>query len=321
MFSADGEQHRRLRTAVTNALTPQSVRALQPRLDEIVATLVRDLPRNISEDGSVDLCRYFANPLPLNVICELLGVPEYLHSRIRDLTASVFDHTIQGDQVNNTQKEILRTMAELVTYRSDNHGKDLTSSLIVTRRENPELLTEEELYSTLWLVASAGHETTRNLLVNAVRALLKHPGQLAMAREGATGTWEAVVEETLRWDGPVGNILTRVALVDITIADVTIPAGEAIVAPYSAVGRDPLKYGEDAERFDITRKDKKHMAFGGGPHFCVGALLARREAVTALPALMCAYPHMRLAVDDTAPKPLPSMLSNSVMELPVHLMP
>lgn len=321
MFSADGEEHRRLRTAVTNVLTPLSVRALQPRLDQIVESLIRDLPQHVLKDGSVDLCRSFANLLPLNVISELLGVPGHLRPRLQKLTAMVFDHSVEGAEVSQTQSDILDAMAELVAYRTVHPGSDLISALVAARQADPNLLSEEELFSTAWLVASAGWETTRSLIINAQRALLKHPAQHAVALAGNEETWEAVVEETLRWDGPVGNILTRVALEDITIGDVTIPAGDAIVAPYSAVGRDVLRHGESADKFDITRIDKRHMAFGGGPHFCPGALLARREALTALPALNRAYPKMRLAVDDSTLPPIPSILSNSVLGLPVFLKP
>lgn len=152
-----------------------------------------------------------------------------------------------------------------------------------------------------------------------MRALLTHPDQLAIARSGGADTWAAVVEETLRWDAPIGNFPARYPREDITIAGVTIPAGEAILAPYSGAGRDPAQHGSDADRFDITRKPTKHLAFGGGPHLCLGAHLARMEAQIALPELFARYPDIRLAVAAEELRPVPSFFSNSAGSLPVLL--
>jgi cytochrome P450 len=158
------------------------------------------------------------------------------------------------------------------------------------------------------------------LIVNAVRALLTHPDQLALARAGDENTWAAVVEETLRWDASIGNVPARYPLEDIEIAGVTIPAGEAILAGFSAAGRDPEQHGPDAHVFDITRTQHKHLAFGdGGPHMCPGASLARHEATLALQALFTRYPALTLAVPAESLAPVPSMFSNSVRALPVRI--
>jgi cytochrome P450 len=170
-------------------------------------------------------------------------------------------------------------------------------------------------------MVTAGHETTLSLIVNAVRALLTHPDQRALALTGDHTTWEAVTEETLRWDAPIGNFMARYPLDDIQIAGVTIPAGDAILAPYSAVGRDTAQHGPHAERFDVTRRHDRHLAFGGGPHVCLGAPLARLEAAVALPALFGHYPDLSLAVPPSALVPVPSLFSNSVQSLPVSLTP
>lgn len=155
----------------------------------------------------------------------------------------------------------------------------------IIRPDDPTALSDEELVDTLWLMLTAGHETTLSLIVNATRALLTYPDQRAIAVAGDDQTWAAVVEETLRWDAPIGNFMARYPLEDIVIAGVTIPAGEAILAPYSGVGRDPARHGADADEFDITRHHERHLAFGDGPHLCLGASLARVEATIALRAL------------------------------------
>jgi 2-hydroxy-5-methyl-1-naphthoate 7-hydroxylase len=172
---------------------------------------------------------------------------------------------------------------------------------------------------TLWLMLAAGHETTLSLIVNAVRALLTHPEQRALAMAGGEDTWVSVVEETLRWDAPIGNFMARYPLEPIDIAGVTIPPGEAILACYSSAGRDTTQHGAAADGFDITRRQERNLAFGGGPHICLGAGLARLEATVALSALFSRYPGLSLAVDPAALAPVPSLFSNSVRSLPVVL--
>lgn len=169
-------------------------------------------------------------------------------------------------------------------------------------------------------MVTAGHETTLNLITNAVRALLTHPGQRELALTGQV-TWDAVIEEVLRWDAPIGNFLARYPREDITIAGVTIPAGDAVLAPYTAVGRDPAQHGTGADRFDVTREPVAHLAFGGGPHICLGATLARLEATVAVRELFTRHPRLELAVAPEDLVPVPSLFSNSVRALPARLVP
>jgi len=173
---------------------------------------------------------------------------------------------------------------------------------------------------TLWLMVTAGHETTLNLITNTVRALLTHPDQRALALAGEV-TWAAVIEEVLGWDAPIGNFLARYPRQDITIAGITIPAGDAVLAPYTAVGRDPAQHDTHADRFDITREPTKHLAFGGGPHICLGAPLARLEATIAVRELFVRYPDLELATAPEDLTPIASLFSNSIQTLPVHLAP
>ncbi|MFH8634456.1 cytochrome P450 [Streptomyces lydicus] len=316
MVTADGADHRRLRRTVTGYLTPQRVRATAPRISGHVRDLLEELPEHAGADGAVDLCAHFASPLPLRVICELVGVPEAHRPRIRELVDSIFNHTADAQEVLTTQADIVPLMESLAEFRRKQPGDDLTTHLIGERERG--VITESELSDTMWLMVSAGYETTRNLLTNGTRALLTHPDQRALARAGDEATWAAVVEETLRWDSPVANFLARYPLKDLRIAGVTIPAGDAIIVPYSAVGRDTEFHGADADRFDISRKTK-HMSFGAGPHACLGAHLARLQATTALPALFRRYPHIALAGEESELLPNPSTVSNSTLRLPVTL--
>jgi cytochrome P450 len=319
MVTADGPEHHRLRRIVTQTLTPRRVQNLAPRISDIVDTLLDDLPTHAGPDGAVDLRQHFAYPVPMQVICELAGVPDHERPELRALVDSIFRSTTTPQEVLDTQRDIYLLLDRVVALRRANPGDDLTSAMLAAQRDDPSLLSKDELVGTMWLMLAAGHETTLSLIVNAVRALLTHPDQRALATAGNESTWAAVVEETLRWDAPIGNFLARYPLQDIEIAGVTIPAGDAILAPYSAVGRDHTQHGPTADSFDITRTQARHLAFGAGLHVCLGAALARREALTALPALFTRYPHLTLATPPTALIPVPSLFSNSVQALPVHL--
>ncbi|MER6945157.1 cytochrome P450 [Nonomuraea sp. NPDC000554] len=319
MVTADGREHHRLRKFVTQTLTPRRVQTMRPRIAEIVAGLLEELPGHAAADGSVDLRLHFAYPVPMQVICELVGVPEDERPELRALVDSIFRTTTAPEEVIATQRDIYLLLNRLVEARHAKRGDDLISDLLAAQEDDPDRLTDEELVGTMWLMLAAGHETTLSLIVNGVRALLTHPDQRAVALAGGEHTWSAVVEETLRWDAPIGNFMARYPLEDIEIAGVTIPAGEAILAPYSAVGRDPGQHGPDADRFDIMREQRRHLSFGGGPHLCLGAPLARLEAAIALPALFARYPDLALAVPSEQLAPVPSLFSNSAAVLPVRL--
>ncbi|WP_026452889.1 cytochrome P450 family protein [Saccharomonospora iraqiensis] len=319
MVTSDGATHQRLRRPVTKTFTRGRVERMRPDIERIVHGLLDDLPNHAAADGSVDLRQHYAYPVPMNVICELVGVPEPWRPRLRELVDSIFRTDTTPEEVVRTQTDRQQMLKDLVELRTREPGEDLTSALIATREQDAESFTDEELTDTIWLLLTAGHETTLSLLVNGVRALLTHPDQLEAAREGGEQKWSEVIEEVLRWDAPIGNFMARYPLEDITIAGVTIPQGEAIIAPYSGVGRDPEQHGADADRFDIEREQQRHLAFGGGPHVCLGAHLARMEAQVALPALFERYPNLKAATDIDSLVPVPSFFSNSASTFPVHL--
>lgn len=319
MVSSDDATHHRLRQPVTRTFTPKRVEQLRPRLTAMVEALLDDLPHHADQSGIVDLRPHYAYPVPMQMICELTGVPTEWRPRLRKLVDSIFRTNTTPEEAVATQQERHEILNRLVDLHRATPGEDLTSALIATGEQNPEALTQEELIDTLWLLLTAGHETTLNLIVNGVRALLTHPDQLALAQSGDEQTWSRVVEETLRWDAPIGNFMARYPREDITIAGVTIAEGEAILAPYSAVGRDPAHHGSTADQFDITRPVNRHLAFGGGVHTCLGAHLARMEAQVALSALFNRYPDLSPVVDPPQLLPVPSFFSNSAAALPVRL--
>jgi cytochrome P450 len=178
------------------------------------------------------------------------------------------------------------------------------------------VLSELDLVGTLLTVLLAGHTTVTRLLGNAVRALLSHPDQLALVTSGER-PWTAVVEETLRWDSPVGHFPMRYATEDLDLEGTTIRRGDAIILSYAAAGRDSDAYGPEADEFQIARPPSPHLTFGHGVHFCVGATLARLEAEIALPALFARFPDLSLATDPGQLAPIPSIVSNGVQALPI----
>jgi len=312
MSTTDGADHRRLRGLVSRGFTPRRVEALRPHVESIVAELLDGLAA--SAPGPVDLCESFAYPLPMRVISELLGVPAQRLDTLHGYSRSVISSSATPEESVAAYQGLAELLGAVAAERREHPGDDLTSDLIAVR-DAGDRLTGAELVGTMILMLVAGHGTTLNLLSNAVRALSANPEQRALALSGAV-PWSAVVEETLRYDPPVGNFPMRYALEDIAVGGVVIPRGDAILASYGAAGRDPRHYPR-ADRFDLTRTPNRHLSLGHGLHFCLGAPLARLESELALRELYRRFPQLT-AVEGTA-EPIPSFVSNSVQSLPVHL--
>lgn len=316
MFTAYGADHRRLRSLVSKAFTPRRVAGMRPRIERITADLLDTLD---ASKEPVDLREGYAYPVPIEVICELFGVPDSLRPDLRKVVDGVFDTTFTAEQAQANVVKLYQIMHELVATKRENPGDDLTSGLISVREEDGSHLEEAELVDTLILVISAGHETTVNLLDQAITAMLTHPDQLELVRAG-TSSWADVIEETLRWQAPIAYLPLRYAVDDIQLDnDVIIRKGDAILAAYAASGRDRSVYGDTADSFDITRAEKAHLAFGHGVHYCLGAPLARLEAEIALPALFDRFPDLKLAVRPDELEPSQSFISNGHVALPVNL--
>ncbi|MFJ5774235.1 cytochrome P450 [Streptomyces sp. NPDC093094] len=325
MFTAYGADHRRLRRLVATAFTARRTAALQPRVEEITKTLLDGVAEAGRRGPSVDLREEFCYPLPIQVIGELLGLPAEMGAELRAVVDGVFHTSATPEEVTDVYTRFYAVLGELVALKRRSPGDDLTSALIAARDdEDDSRLDEQELLDTLMLVISAGHETTVNLLDNAVHLLLTHPSQLAHLRAGRA-SWQDVVEETLRMDAPVASLPLRYAVEDLEMSDfggprgTVVARGEAILAAYAAAGRDPGRYGPDAAVFDVTRADKEHLAFGYGVHYCLGAPLGRLEASVALPALFGRFPGLRLAVPAEELEAVDSFISNGHRTLPVEL--
>ena len=320
MFTADGDHHRRLRRPVSRVLTARKVEAMRPEIAGIAARLLEELPGHAGPDGVVDLRQHYAVPLPMTVVSGLvMGMPQDWWPQLRELVDGLFRTDRTPEQAAAAERDRIQLLHDLIALRTEHPGDDLTSDLIKDRRDNPEPMTDTELADTMWIMLTAGHQTTVDLITNGVQAMLTYPWQRQLTYGWDDKAWSAAVEEVLRWDPPVGNLMAGYPTEDIEIGGVTIPAGEAVLAAYSAANRDPAHHGPDAHLFDTARQQKGHLAFSAGPHACPGALLAKMEARVALPYLFNRYPQLTLAVKE--PAPVPSFFSNSASALPVHLTP
>ncbi|MET8247603.1 cytochrome P450 [Streptomyces sp. NPDC005202] len=319
MLSTYGPDHARLRKLVAPSFTHRRTETMRPRVEAITAELLDALAAAGADGQVVDVRQGFAHPLPMRMICELFGVPDALQEDTGRLVAAIMDTSDPSpEHAAFVQEQIGTVLGALIAHKREHPGDDMTTELIRVRDEDGDRLDDEELLYTLLLVIGAGFETTVNLIGNAVVALLRNPEQLAAVRSGKIG-WEAVVEETLRVHPSLASLPLRFAVSDLTVGDVTIPAGDAIITTYAAAGLDPAHYGPDADVFDAARGADDHLAFGIGVHRCIGAPLARLEALTALPALFDRFPDLRLAVGDGELRQVPSFIAFGWQEVPVRL--
>jgi cytochrome P450 len=285
-LSLDPPDHTRLRRLVSKAFTPRTVARLEPRIRAVTTELLDAA----AAAGHLELVSQLAYPLPVRIISEMLGVPLADHPRFAGWSARLA-HSLQPELGQDSDRARARAEAarvaseefaayftELIAARRAHPADDLLSALI-RAEDNGETLTGEELIATCVLLLVAGHETTVGLISNAVLALLRHPGQLALLQADA-GLAAAAVEETLRYDAPV-QLTGRVARGGMQVGDVTARDGALVLLLIAAAGRDPAVF-DDPDTFDIRRGASGHLAFAAGPHFCLGAPLARLEATVAL---------------------------------------
>ncbi|MFG1771445.1 cytochrome P450 [Nocardia salmonicida] len=318
MFSVDGAEHRRLRLKTAQALAPRRLEELRPVIEQLTADLLDDLEAAGADGAAVDLKEVFAYPLPMRVVGDLMGVSRGDHAQLLDWYKKFFSVMTPQDERLEVMSGLDVYFTDLVRQKIADPADDLTSAF-VTADEGGEPLTEEEAIGNIKALVAAGHETTVSLIINTVRALLAEPEQLAKVLAGDV-EWKQVIEESLRWDGPVSHLLMRFATEDIVVGDTVIAKGEGVVMSYRAVGRDTAVHGETADEFDVTRSTaNRHLAFGYGPHICPGAALSRLEAAIALPALFARFPKLRLAVPDSEIGNLPVLTQNDLAALPIIL--
>jgi cytochrome P450 len=317
MVTAYGKDHVRLRRLVGKAFTSRRTEAIRPRVIELTNQLLDGLAA--AEPGeAVDLRERFAYPLPARMVADLIGMSEEARAATAKVIDMMVDTTVTPEQAQAVLAGWRGAMDDLIAVKRREPGEDITSDLIAARDEDGSRLSEQELADTIFAILGAGSETTINFLDNAVTALLTHPDQLELVRSGAA-TWDDVIDETLRVESPLAHLPLRYAVQDIELDGVTIPKGDPILVNYSAVGRDPALHGDTAGDFDITRADKEHLSFGHGPHFCLGAGVARLVATTGLSSLFERFPDLALAVPREELLPLPTFIMNGHRSLPVYL--
>jgi cytochrome P450 len=296
----DPPDHTRLRGLVSQAFTPRRIEAMRNRVEAIVGEIFDKVASGAT--GTMDLMADLAQPLPVIVICELLGVPVEDHEKFGPWSSAA-SRLLDGDLDEETMMRSLAGAAELITYfqelfqrRRDDPADDLLTALVQAEAEG-DRLDEEELMSITVLLFIAGHETTSNLIGNGTLALLRHPQQAARLLERADDQAfvRNAVEELLRFDPPV-QLTGRFATTDLEVAGVPIAKGEAVVTVVAAANRDPEHYALP-ERLDLERPDPHHLGFSQGIHYCLGAALARLEGEVVFPALLRRYPSLRLATD------------------------
>ncbi|MEU5977890.1 cytochrome P450 [Streptomyces sp. NPDC047315] len=319
MLSTYGTDHTRLRKLVAPSFTARRTESMRGRVEAVTEELLEKLEVAAEAGAPVDLRSTYAHPLPMRIICELFGVPDHLVEAMGTLVAGIIKTSDPSpEHAAYVQQQVATVLPALIGHRIEHPGDDLTTELIKVRAGDGDRLSEEELICTLLLVIGAGFETTVNLIGNAVVALLQHPEQLAAVRAGEI-TWDAVVDEVLRVHPSIANLPLRFAVDDVTVDGVTIPAGEAILTTYAAASYDPAQYGDDATVFDARRGADDHLSFGIGVHRCIGAPLARVEALTALPALFERFPEMRLASGADGLRQVPSFIAYGWEQIPVVL--
>ncbi|MFJ6073965.1 cytochrome P450 [Streptomyces sp. NPDC093065] len=312
MLDTDPPRHTRLRRLVAGAFTPRRTAQLAPRIERIAHDLLDALPPT----GETDLVEAFNAPLPVTVIAELLGIPQEHREDFRTWSA----HALQVASPDHRSSLVgLRgLLRDLVRAKRRAPEDDLLSALVQAHDQEDGRLSEDELVGMSMLLVVAGHETTVNLLGNATLALLQHPGQLRLLREQPE-LLPGAVEEFLRHDTSVERSTNRYAAEDIELGGVTIPRGSVVTVALGSAGHGASEArGEDPMALDVTRPNARHLAFGHGIHYCLGAPLARLEATIALGALLSRVPELELAVSPDSLAWIPSGMMRGLVSLPVR---
>ncbi|MEV7571258.1 cytochrome P450 family protein [Streptomyces tanashiensis] len=312
LLAADAPDHTRLRRLVTAEFTGRRVESLRPRIER----LTHELADAMEPAGRADLVDAYAFPLPVTVICELLGVPAEDRETFRAWSNELVTPTGERGMLD-AMEGFGGYLDELVEdKRAAGPADDLLSGLIAARAEDGDRLSGPELRAMAYLLLIAGHETTVNLISNTVRNLLTHPEQLAALRADPD-LLDGAIEESLRYDGPVETGTFRFTAEPVTIGDTVIPTGQYVLVGIGALDRDPARFPEP-DRFDIRRDTKGHLAFGHGIHYCLGAPLARLEGRIALRTLLDRFPRLELDPEAAPWEWLPGLLMRGVRHLPVR---
>jgi cytochrome P450 len=292
MLFADPPTHSRLRRLVSRDFTPRRIREMEPRIREIMRSLLDAAERK----GELEVMADIANALPVMVIAEMLGVPSELYAQFKRWSDAVIagGNTLPGmeppDEVIRAGDELRAYLSEAIERRRMSPGTDLISALVAAH-DDGEALNADELLAFAVLLLLAGNETTTNLIGNGMLALGRNPDQMDLLRRNPEMTPRAI-EEILRFDGPV-QATTRAPMETTNIGGTEIKKGTGVFLIIAAANHDPAQFA-DPDRFDITREPRDHLAFGEGIHFCIGAPLARLEGTIAVADMLARFPHLRL---------------------------
>jgi cytochrome P450 len=320
MLNADPPDHTRLRRLVQKAFTPGRVAGLRPRIEAITASLLDAMAAardaDTAGDGVVDLITEFAFPLPMTVICELLGIPDGDREEFKTWSQVILSSTATFDEYRAAGGAMYGYFTRLLADKRAAPADDLLSALI-TARDSGDSLDEPELLAMIFLLLVAGHETTVNLIATGTLALLTHPSEFSRLRADPS-LLSGAVEELLRFANPLNHATDRYAPESLEVGGVTIPAGEPVLVVTSSANRDPARF-PDPDRLDVGRDASGHVAFGHGIHYCVGAPLARLEGEIAFGALLGRFPGLSLAVEPSQLRWRPSSLIHGLETLPVRL--
>ena len=314
MLSRDPPDHTRLRVLVHKAFTPRLIERLRSRVQALSDELLDAAARK----GSMDLVEEYAFLLPVTIIAEMLGVPPGDYRKFQRWSNRLVSNTDMTDVLLSIPSVVMftRYLRKLIAQRRTSLGDDLLSALIQAE-EAGDKLTPDELVSMAFLLLVAGHETTVNLISGGTLALLQHPEQLERLRK-EPGLIAPAVEELLRYASPVEISTERIAREDITVSGVTIPRGDLVFAVLASANRDERQF-KDPNTLDLGREPNKHVSFGLGIHYCLGAPLARLEGQIAIQTLVNRFPNLRLAKPAESLKWRTGVLMRGPKQLPVKL--
>jgi cytochrome P450 len=313
MLYLDVPDHTRLRSLVHKAFTPRLIEQMRARVQTISDTLLDAA----IQKGRMDLIHDYALPIPTIVITDMLGVPATDQDKFHRWSNALVSANQTGLSVFKMIPHVVSFLAyirKLIKEKRAAPQDDLTSALVQVE-DAGEQLSEDELVAMIFLLLVAGHEMTVNLIGNGMLALLRHPDQMQQLRQDPSRIRSAV-EELLRFDSPVALATDRYAREDVEVAGVTIPRGELVYTVLASANRDERQF-PNPDTLDLTRDPNKHVAFGNGIHYCLGAPLARMEGQIAINTLLCRLPHVQLSVTPQMLRWRRGVLLHSLKALPV----
>ncbi len=317
ILDSEPPKHTRLRALVQKAFTPGRIESMRPNVEQLCTQLLDEAQEKLTQQGHFDVLADYAEPLPVLVIADLLGVPREVAPDLRRWSQDIvkmYEFSKTREQELAAQKsgfEFSQYVAGLAKDRKQNPKNDLITALVEVE-EQGEKLNEHELIAMCVLLLNAGHEASVNGFGNGMVALFKHPEQLAQLSANPRELSSTALEEMLRFDSPL-HLFERTATADTQIGEVTVKTGEKVAAMLGSANRDDEVF-ENAQSFDIKRTPNTHIAFGAGIHFCIGAPLARLEMNTSLPMLFERFPKLQLAGE---PEQRPTFVLRGYETIPV----